>query len=416
MSSPRSIAQGIVNTLRDGGHIAYFAGGCVRDALLGVEPKDFDVVTDAPPARIAELFERTNQVGAAFGVVLVRIGSVVTEVATFREDGAYSDRRRPDRVVFATAVEDAQRRDFTINALFLDPLKIDPRAGEDGVIDFVDGRADLEAGLIRAVGVAHDRLAEDDLRALRAVRFACRLGFAVEASTADAIRAHAGELAGVSRERIGDELRRMLGHPSRARAVAMLGDLGIAGAVFGEGTAVGALPVLGGLAGSAGFVEALAALAVDLGLDPADASGRAGVLTGWRQALCLSNEERGELAEALRDLGVLRSGWGGLGVAAQKRLVVRPSCDVARRVLASWDAEGAEAVAGRVAELEAIGPGLSAEPFVDGDRLIELGFEPGPRFKRVLDGVYDAQLEGRVGDSVSAEALARELWSGSGVE
>ncbi|MEM1423575.1 MAG: CCA tRNA nucleotidyltransferase, partial [Planctomycetota bacterium] len=218
MSAQRDSAVRIVRTLAGAGHAAYFAGGCVRDELLGSEPKDYDVATDATPDEVEAAFRNTKPVGKSFGVILVRDGSSVTEVATFREEGAYTDKRRPDEVRFADAEADAHRRDFTINALFLDPL--DTRDDQRGrVIDFVGGLEDLERGVVRAVGDPAERLAEDHLRALRAVRFAARFAFPIEERTADAIRAHASALEGVSRERIGDELRRILAHPRRAEGV-----------------------------------------------------------------------------------------------------------------------------------------------------------------------------------------------------
>src|SRR4051794_32585460 len=151
----RADATAIVKRLREQGHVAYFAGGCVRDLLLGLEPKDWDVATDAPPARVRELFSKTEAVGAAVGGVLVRHGKSVVEVATFRSEGAYLDGRRPAEVRFTTAEEDAQRRDFTINGLFLDPLE------QDRVIDFVGGQEDLAARRLRAIGDAESRFAED---------------------------------------------------------------------------------------------------------------------------------------------------------------------------------------------------------------------------------------------------------------
>ena len=195
----RDTAALVVRTLSGAGHTAYFAGGCVRDALLGTPPADYDIATDATPDQVRALFERTSHVGAHFGVVLVHINRASIEVATFRADGPYTDSRRPDTVEFSTPEQDAKRRDFTINALFLDPL-VDTRTTIRGrvvrgeIIDLVGGRDDLERGVVRAVGTPSARLAEDHLRALRAVRFAARLGCEIESDTADAIRAHAAEL------------------------------------------------------------------------------------------------------------------------------------------------------------------------------------------------------------------------------
>src|SRR6201995_1664569 len=206
-------AREIVVRLRGAGHQAYFAGGCVRDMLLGVEPKDFDVATSATPDIVMKMFAKTYSVGAHFGVVLVctpqvEDGEISTEVATFRHDGAYSDGRRPDAVKFSTDPrEDVQRRDFTINGMLFDPLA---GPGEEAILDFVGGREDLTKHRIRTIGVAKDRFTEDKLRMLRAVRFASRLEFDVDPATAQAINEIAAEVTQVSLERIRDELTLML--------------------------------------------------------------------------------------------------------------------------------------------------------------------------------------------------------------
>ena len=176
-------ALAVVQRLREAGHVAYFAGGCVRDMLLGLTPKDYDIATDAPPVRVRELFKNTQAVGAAFGVILVRQAKSVIEVATFRADLKYVDGRRPEGVVFTTAEEDAKRRDFTINGMFFDPV-------ENKVIDYVGGQADLKNRVLRAIGEANHRFEEDHLRLLRAVRFAARFGLEIDPVTA-AMRSNA---------------------------------------------------------------------------------------------------------------------------------------------------------------------------------------------------------------------------------
>src|SRR5688572_21466071 len=218
--STRQDALAVVRRLRDAGHVAYFAGGCVRDQLLGLDPKDYDVATDAPPDRVRQLFSNTQAVGAAFGVILVRHRKSQIEVATFRTDGKYVDGRRPEGVVFTTAEEDAKRRDFTINGMFYDPV-------EERVIDYVGGQADLKHKLLRAIGNPDERFEEDHLRMLRAVRFAARFDLAVEPATGDAIKRHADHLPRISPERIAEELRWMLGDPSRRRAWPLLWELGL---------------------------------------------------------------------------------------------------------------------------------------------------------------------------------------------
>jgi len=196
-------ARDIVAQLQKAGHIAYFAGGSVRDQLLGVEAKDYDIATDAQPDEVQKLFPRVTDVtGKCFGVVRVMVGQESYEVATFREDGQYKDGRRPESVRFATAEEDAQRRDFTVNGLFYDPIA-------DKLIDYVGGEADLRAGIIRAIGKAEDRFAEDHLRLLRAIRFATRLYFKIEPKTWEAICAMAPSAGTISAERIRDELNKI---------------------------------------------------------------------------------------------------------------------------------------------------------------------------------------------------------------
>ena len=199
----RQEARDLVAHLQAAGHTAYFAGGCVRDQLLGFEAKDFDIATSARPEQVQDLFRRvTDLTGKAFGVVRVMEGDQTFEVATFREDGRYQDGRHPESVRFATAREDAQRRDFTINGLFFDPLA-------DRLIDYVGGEADLRARVVRAIGNPPDRFEEDQLRLLRAIRFAARLHFKIEPATWEAIRSLAPSIRTVSAERIRDELNRI---------------------------------------------------------------------------------------------------------------------------------------------------------------------------------------------------------------
>jgi len=196
-------ARDIVAQLQKAGHIAYFAGGSVRDQLLGVEAKDYDIATDARPEEVQKLFPRVTDVtGKCFGVVRVMVGQESYEVATFREDGQYKDGRHPESVRFATAEEDAQRRDFTVNGLFYDPVA-------DKLIDYVGGEADLRAGIIRAIGKPEDRFTEDHLRLLRAIRFATRLYFKIEPKTWEAICVIAPQIRTVSAERIRDELNKI---------------------------------------------------------------------------------------------------------------------------------------------------------------------------------------------------------------
>lgn len=217
----------ILQTLRASGHVALLAGGCVRDHLLGHTPKDYDVATSATPEQVAHLFPGARMVGAHFGVVIVRAGETHVEVATFRTDGSYKDGRRPQTVTFSTPEEDAKRRDFTVNGIFLDPIT-------GAIIDYVGGRQDLENRVLRAIGDAHARFDEDRLRLLRAVRFAATLGFEIEPATWQALRAHAGSIREVSAERIRDELVKIFLHPSRLRGFDLLMESGLMAEVLPE--------------------------------------------------------------------------------------------------------------------------------------------------------------------------------------
>ena len=241
-SNPHYLAAlSIVQTLRDAGHQSFFAGGCVRDLLLGLAPQDFDVATSATPGEIVALFPKTFTVGAHFGVVLVCTPQqdeqdIATEVATFRNDGAYSDGRRPDAVRYtADPREDVLRRDFTINGLLLDPIEYEATGDlTSATLDFVHGREDLAARVIRAIGDPALRFAEDKLRMMRAVRFAARLNFQIDPATSAAIRRHAAEIAQVSAERIRDELTRILTEGGACRGFELLFDLGLLAQVLPE--------------------------------------------------------------------------------------------------------------------------------------------------------------------------------------
>ena len=226
--TPPPEAEAILSRLRQAGYVAYLCGGCVRDALLGKKPKDYDIATSAQPDEVERLFPKTIPIGKAFGVILVEGGDGGHyEAATFRADLGYADGRRPDAVRFSSAEEDAKRRDFTMNALFYDPFS-------EQVIDYVGGRADISAGILRTVGVPAERFAEDRLRLLRAVRFAARTGFAMEEGTRQAVADMADLVLSVSPERIAAELEAMLAGGFSRDAFAMLKDLGLLRAVLPE--------------------------------------------------------------------------------------------------------------------------------------------------------------------------------------
>ncbi|MEM8758399.1 MAG: CCA tRNA nucleotidyltransferase [Planctomycetota bacterium] len=409
----RLAALHAARTLQSAGHTAYFAGGCVRDELLGLVPTDYDIATDARPDTVQDLFRSTAHVGVSFGVVLVRLtprdvkglkSKQTVEVATFRADGDYADRRRPDSVTFADEHADAERRDYTINAMFLDPLAEPVGADAAGrLIDHVGGLDDLRAGLVRAVGEPKDRLDEDHLRALRGVRFAARLGFEIEPATRAAIAGDAAGLEGVSRERIGDEVRRMLAHPSRARACGLVRALALEQAILSPAPIERELIRVAAMPPDASVPAALAAWLADRG-DPVEHSAG-----GVQRRLCLSNDEAAATLAILDTAGRARHDWAMLSIAHRKRLAARAGFEAAMVLVAADEPEHAEAVAREVRELERTHSGLAPEPLITGADLVRAGLKPGPVFGRILDAVYDAQLEGRVDTPKQALDMAASL-------
>jgi poly(A) polymerase len=428
--SDRDDALAVVRRLREAGHVAYFAGGCVRDTLLGHKPKDFDVATDAPPQRVRGLFGNTQAVGAAFGVILVRIGRSQIEVATFRHDGKYLDGRRPSEVQFTTAEEDAKRRDFTINGLFLDPLK--PGTPDQQVIDYVGGREDLRARVVRAIGEPEARFEEDHLRLLRAIRFASRFGFDIEPRTAEAIRNSADQLARISPERVGEELRVMLTPPTRVRAWVLLGQYGLKSVIFRflDIPGLAADP----MNGQDRFFDSLApGRPVPFGLALAVASlehawwrlpsasdirpllDRPMVLRmtkALRQSLKISNEESEQMQQTLEGLAPLL-GDEPPAVCTLKRFLARAAAPLSRELLAALegiiDSRRFEWLQDRLTQLEQTD--YAPPPLITGDDLTAAGLSPGPVFKKVLDRAYDEQLEGRL--TTKAQALSAALeWAG----
>ena len=226
MPNPYSLGKEICKTLFDKGYTAYFAGGWVRDQILGKESDEIDIATSAPPAAIQALFPKTIPVGIAFGVVIVMMEGIQFEVSTFRKDHPYIDGRHPEGVDFSTPKKDAQRRDFTINGMFYDPLT-------EEIYDYVGGKEDLQKRIIRAIGNPSERFAEDRLRMIRAVRFASRLGFSVEENTAEAIKSYANTLfPAVSMERVWQELCKMAAYPHFDQSLLMLHRLGLLSVIF----------------------------------------------------------------------------------------------------------------------------------------------------------------------------------------
>jgi poly(A) polymerase len=405
----RDFALEVVRKLQAAGFTALWAGGCVRDELLGLKPQDYDVATSARPEQLRPLFKRRNEIGAHFGVVQV-IGPrgddgewLTIEVATFRSDGAYVDGRRPESVIFSSPEEDAQRRDFTVNGMFFDPVR-----GEH--LDFVGGRADLAAKVLRAIGEPEARFTEDKLRILRAARMATRFDLAIEPRTHAAARAMAPEIRVVSAERIAEELRKLFSHPNRARGLRLLHELGLID------------PVLPELAAGATWEAAVRAIDA-LGRDPlsfplafAAALHPVGPKAAEQIAerLRLSNVEAVRLCWLIANQAVLLDA-ATMRLSKLKPLLVHPGI---RELLAL---HRALAVAGgasldHVAFCEHLLATLSPEelnppPCVTGEDLIALGLKPGPEFKRLLESARTAQLEGQVTSKAQALELVRALLS-----
>lgn len=401
VATPEDAAVAIVRRLRQQGHLALLAGGCVRDQLIGREPKDYDVATDATPDRIVALFRRTRKVGIQFGVVLVLQGKHWIEVATFRSDVSYTDGRHPDAVVFGSPEDDARRRDFTVNGLFYDPVS-------DAVIDHVDGRRDLAARTIRAIGEPLRRFREDYLRMIRAVRLAAELGFEIEPATRDAIAVHPENILRVSTERIREEFTRLLVSPGRAAGMRVMHRVGLLPHVIQE------------VDWNAGHVEQVAGVLERLSNPPSPPAALAASMLPAEIVVVQQACRRLTCSNATIDAVVwLRRTLDRLERTpdpepADLKLLMAdaqfPSLlDLwrATRLAAGRPIDDCERLATRAAAIpkECVQP----PPLLTGDDLIEMGFTPGPHFGRVLDAIYRAQLNETLSDRAAAEALAREL-------
>ena len=430
-----ALAASIVRRLRHAGHVAYLAGGCVRDRLLGRVPEDYDVATSAPPEAVRALFARTVPVGMQFGVVLVLLEDARFEVATFRADDAYVDGRRPSAVHFGTAEDDAQRRDFTINAMYWDPLA-------DEIIDFVGGREDLLAGIIRAIGDARARIAEDRLRMLRAVRLAARFGFTIEPATRAAILEAAPTVTDMAAERIGDEIVKILTEGRARRGFELLADTGLLPVVLPEVAAmrgvaqppdyhpegdvwVHTLLLLEQLPARAPETLALAALLHDVA-KPCCAQVREGRITFWQ------HDVQGEAmaVDICQRLRRSRETWERVGylVRSHLRLVQAPEMRLAKlkRLLAEDGFEELLALVRidtmasnrdlRYVEFcerkrDELRQTIRPPRLLGGDDLLALGYPRGPLIGRILHAVEDAQLEGEVTTRDEALALVRARFS-----
>ncbi len=426
------MANSICDTLRGNGNQALLVGGCVRDLLLGLEPADYDVTTNATPEQVVKLFPESIAVGAQFGVILIPRDGLKVEVATFRSDVGYSDGRHPDRVVYSkTPQEDVQRRDFTINGLLM-------RHDTGEVLDFVDGQADLEAKIIRAIGEPDRRFAEDKLRMMRAVRFAARFGFEIEAATFRAIRRHVGEIHQVSPERLREELTKLLTEGAARRAFELLDETWLlqqvlpeVGAMKGvqqppqyhpEGDVwIHTLMMLEGLPAGTAPTLAWGVLLHDVGKPPTfQSAAETGdrirfnnhVEVGVRmaEAICrrlrFSNEDTDQIL-ALVDNHMKFGAVEEMRTSTLKKFVRLPrfeehlalhrlDCLSSHRHLASYEF---------VRRFLEVTPPEQVRPerLLTGDDLQAMGFRPGPLFAQILRALEDMQLEGQIRTRAEAE-------------
>jgi poly(A) polymerase len=430
----RELANSICNTLIREGHQAFLVGGCARDLLLGREPADFDVSTDATPERVISLFPDSVGVGAQFGVIIVPRNGHQVEVATFRSDIGSADGRHPERVVFTSSPEqDVQRRDFTINGLLM-------RHDSGEILDFVGGESDLRAGVIRAIGEPARRFAEDKLRMLRAVRFAARFGFQVELETFAAIRRHAHEIGQVSAERIREELTKLLTEGAARRGMELLDEIGLLQQVLPEVAAMQgveqppkyhpegdvwrhALLMLEGLPAGSSATLAWGVLLHDVGKprtfrpvsetgDRIRFNGHVDVGVRMAEVICgrlrFSNQDRDQIlaliANHMRFKDVAR-----MRASTLKRFIRLPrfdehlalhrlDCLSSHRHLDAYDF-----VRRTLAET----PAEEIRPvrLLTGNDLQSLGYHPGPLFSKILRSLEDAQLEGLVRSREGAMAF-----------
>ena len=430
----------IVQTLQAAGHVAYFAGGCVRDHLMQKKPEDFDIATSAHPEQVEKLFARTVPVGKQFGVIIVVENGKNFEVATFRKEGGYHDGRHPTEVAYTVPQEDAARRDFTVNGLFYDPFKKE-------VIDFVGGRDDIKKKLIRAIGDPHVRFEEDKLRLLRAVRFASTLGFEIEERTWNEVRMRAPLIRQVSAERIRDEIVKILVRPGAARGFTLLSESGLMREILPE------IEAMKGVEQPPEYhpegdvfihtrmllekldhptpVLALAALFHDVGKPPTFAvkDGRirfyehapigADMTRVIMKRLRFSNDEIEQVAECVAnhmkfaDVQKMRSG-------KLKKFVTRPTF-LQEMDLHKIDCQSSHGkldnhqfLLQKIKEFEK--EDLQPKPLLTGHDLIGLGIEPGPAMKPLLEEAYEQQLEGAFKSREEALkwALAKHQEGGGG--
>jgi len=421
----------IVQKLVNNGHIAYYAGGCVRDMLLGHEPKDYDIATSASPDQVEAIFKKTIPVGKQFGIIVVLMDGEEFEVASFRNDGSYTDGRRPDSITFSTPEEDASRRDLTINGLFFNPLT-------NEIIDFVGGKADIEAKKIRFIGNAQERIEEDRLRILRAIRFTAKLGFDMDENTLSIIKANAHRINDVSVERIKDELDKMMMAEKPSIAFKMLHSTGILKYILPEvdclwdceqskkwhaegNTGIHTMLVLDNTRKMTSDLNTLwSALFHDIGKPATSKINEEGNISchghdklGAEMTLNAlirmkaSNEEKDEVAALVKDHMNVGSAVD-MKKSTLRRLCAQPHFN---KLMILFEADclssfpedpnrsndkldGVKFLKEFVIKMG--NRIVLPPPFITGKHLIDMGLKPGPKFKDILTSVMDMQLEGEV--------------------
>lgn len=412
-STDRDAAEAfrIMSTLSEAGFVAYLAGGCVRDALLGKVPKDYDIATDATPESVRQVFGKSNTLafGASFGVIGVlpektkndhRTDKLTpTEVATFRSDGEYSDGRRPDSVHYGNAQQDALRRDFTINGLFYDPAA-------ESIIDHVGGQDDLGAGVLRTIGSPHQRFAEDKLRMLRAIRFATTLGFKIDPQATDAIAQHAGDISVVSGERIGAEMRRVMTSPDAAMGLRRLVDTGLAQHVMPGLMAIDfdQMQKLLRHLPETSFSTALACVAI-----ACEDSHQ--ILRQTTRDWKLSTEETRQATAAVKHHAALIRA-AELPWSSIQPVLINRDRDEIFSVATSVAIAGGQHQAGLDKVRDAISwPPDQLDPptLITGDDLREHGIPAGPQYGVVLQAVREDQLNGQIETTDQAWEVVKQV-------
>ena len=436
MTPLRQTATRVASRLIEAGHEAFFAGGSVRDLLLQLEPKDYDIATSATPDEVQALFKNTNAIGAHFGVILVKEDGEHLEIATFRHDGSYHDGRRPESVTFTNAKEDASRRDFTINGLFQNPLT-------DEISDYVDGQSDIANRVLRAIGDPARRFQEDALRLLRAVRFAVKTGFEIEGKTWQAMKDNAALLDKISPERIRDEFSRIIAHPRRALGLQLLLDSGLLERFLPE-----AIPLVGCeqppqwhpegdvfthtkialdlLNDDAPLELCLAVLLHDIGKPPTytwdekdqrirfsghDAVG-AEMAEEILRRLRYTNDTIANVKEMVaRHMQFMNV--QDMRTAKVKRFMARPTFPLEME-LHRVDCASSNGFTDNYDFLTAKGVEFANEPIIPkplitGKDLIELGLKPGPQFRELLEEIQTKQLEESLSNRSEALEITRKL-------